>query len=105
MQHAQTWNDYITHTMKCYTNIHNDLGYYNPIKIGYYNMVLKETSITQHYSVLLYYSVDVHCSPSSFISKLLMQRNQDTVVADNKDDASLKKVLVAQPQEMQDPCN
>ena len=28
MKHAQTWNDYITHTMKCYTNIHNDLGYY-----------------------------------------------------------------------------
>ena len=68
-------------------------------------MVLKETPYTQHYSVLLYYNVDVNCSPSSFISKFLMQRNQDTVVSDNKDDASLKKVLVAQPQEIQDPCN
>ena len=42
-------------------------------------------------------------SPSPFISKLLVRRNQDAVVSDTKDNASLKKLLVVQPQEMQDP--
>ena len=42
-------------------------------------------------------------SPSPFISKLLVRRNQEAVVSDTKDNASLKKLLVAQPEEMQDP--
>ena len=41
-------------------------------------------------------------SSCPFISKLLVQSNQDTVVSDTKNNASLNILLVAQPQEMQD---